>query len=81
MHLAEVSTSENLHNGHPSRLLRSVPVENERCAGGRTKTFPILQYKRLAFGAHPQLTLTVLDVNGKNLDFDHLSAVLHIRNR
>ena len=30
MHLAEISTSENLHNGRPSTLLRSVPVENER---------------------------------------------------
>ena len=46
VHLAEVSSSENLHNGHPSTLLRSVPVENER--SGRTETFPVLQYKRLA---------------------------------
>ena len=34
----------------------------------------------LPSGAHQQLTLTVLDINGKKLDFDHLSAVLHIRN-
>ena len=79
VHLAEVSTSENLHNGRPSALLRSVPVENERC-GVAEQTFPTLQYKMLALGAHPQLTLTVLDVIGKKLDFDHLSAVLHIRN-
>ena len=65
VHLAEVNTSENLHNGRPSTLLRSVPVENERCRGGWTESFPFLQYKSLAFGAHPQLTLTVLDVNGK----------------
>ena len=31
VHLAEISTSENLHSGRPSTLLRSVPVENERC--------------------------------------------------
>ena len=31
VHLAEVSTSENLHNGRPSTLLKSIPVENERC--------------------------------------------------
>ena len=80
MHLAGVSTSENLHNGRPSTLLRSVLVENERCGCGRTETFPTLQYKRLASGAYPQLTLTVLDVNGKKLSFDHLSAALHIRN-
>ena len=58
VHLAEVSTSENLHNGHPSTLLKSIPVENERCGGGRTESFPVLQYKRLASGSLSQLTLT-----------------------
>ena len=78
--LNEISTSENLHNGSPSTLLRTVPVENERCGGGRTETFPVLMYKRLALGANPQLILTLLDVNGKTLSFDYLSATLHIRN-
>ena len=50
VHLAEVSTSENLHNGRPSTLLKSVPVDNGRCGGGRTETFPVLQYKRLVSG-------------------------------
>ena len=80
VHLAEISTSDNLHNGRPSTLLRSVPVENEKCGGGRTETFPVLQYKRLAFGANPQLTLTILDVNGERLDFDYISVTLHFRN-
>ena len=65
MPLAEISTSDNQHNGRPSSLLRSVPVENEKCGGGRTETFPILQYKRLESGTFPQLTLMVLDVSGK----------------
>ena len=30
VHLAEISTSDNLHNGRPSTLLRSVPVDNEK---------------------------------------------------
>ena len=30
IHLAELSTSENLTNGQPSMLLRSIPVENEK---------------------------------------------------
>ena len=30
IHLAELSTSENLTNGQPSTLLRSIPVENEK---------------------------------------------------
>ena len=34
VHLAEVSTSENLHNGRLSTLLKSIPVQNERCGGG-----------------------------------------------
>ena len=79
VHLAEVSTSENLHNGRPSTLLKSIPVENERCGGGRTETYPVLQYKRLASGSLSQLTLTILDTGGRNLGFDCLSAVLHIR--
>ena len=72
VHLAEVSTSENLHNGRPSTL-------HERCGGGRTETFPVLQYKRLASGPLSQLTLTKLDMGGRKLGFDYLSAVLHIR--
>ena len=79
VHLAEVSTSENLHNGHPSTLLKSIPVGNERCGGGRTETFPVLQYKRLASGPLSQLTLTILDTGGRNLGFNYLSAVLNIR--
>ena len=80
VHLAEISTSDNQLNGRPSTLLRSVPGENEKCWGGRTETFPILQYKRLDSGTFPQLTLMVLDVSGKQLSFDYLSATLHIKN-
>ena len=54
VHHAGVSSSDNLRNGHPSTLLRSVPVENERCGSGRTETFPVLQYKRLAQSDNPQ---------------------------
>ena len=77
----------------PSTLLKSIPVENERCVcgcvcvcvcgwgggGGRTETFPVLQYKRLASGPLSQLTLTILHTGGRNLGFDYLRAVLHIR--
>ena len=57
VHLTEISTSENLYNSRPSTLLRSVPVKNERCGGGRTETFPGLQYKRMASGTVSHLTL------------------------
>ena len=70
VHLAEVSTSENIHNGRPSTLLKSVPVGNERCGGSRTKSFPVLQYKLLASGPLFQLTLTILDTSGRNIDLD-----------
>ena len=75
----EVSMSENLQNSRPSILLKSIPVKNKRCGGGRTETFPVLQYKRLASGPLSQLTLTILDMGGSKLGFDYLSAVLHIR--
>ena len=42
VHFAEVSTSENLHNGRPFTLLRSVPVENERCGGRPNRDIPYL---------------------------------------
>ena len=79
MHLAEASSSDILHNGHPSTLLRSVPVENEICGSGRTETFPVLQFKRLSSGSVSQLTISFRDTNGKSLNFDRLSATLHIR--
>ena len=41
---AELSTTENLTNGQPSTLLRSIPVENEKRGAGRTISFQVLQY-------------------------------------
>ena len=57
IHLAELSTSENLTNGKPSTLLRSIPVENKKRGAGRTISFQVLQYKRLAAGPISQLTI------------------------
>ena len=45
VHLAEISSSDNLHNGRPSTLFRSVPVEDEMCGGSRTESFLVQQYK------------------------------------
>ena len=83
VHLSELSTSDNLHNGAPSTLLRPVSVENERCNEGRTVSFPALQYKRLAAGVISNMTVKVLDEHGGggggDVDTNYLSAVLHIR--
>ena len=80
IHLAELSTSENLTNGRPSTLLRSIPVENEKRGAGRTITFQVLQYKRLAAGPISQLTISLSDSKGKRLPFEYISVTLHIRN-
>ena len=80
MHLAEVSSSDNVHNGHPSTLLRSVPVGNEMCGSGRTETFHVLQYKRLSSGPVSKLTISLTDTKGKRLLFEYINATLHIRN-
>ena len=80
MHLAEVSTSDNLHNGRPSTLLRSLPVEYEKCGAGRTEAIPVLQYKQLASGPIPQLTLTILDADEEKLILEFVSLTLYIRN-
>ena len=80
VHLAEVSSSDNLHNGNPSTLLRSVPVENEKCESGRTETSHVLQYKRFSSGPDSQLTISLRDTKGKRLPFQYINATLHIRN-
>ena len=59
VHLAEVSSSDNLQNGQTTTLLRSVPVGNEKCGSGRTETFHVLQYKRLSSGLFHLETLRV----------------------
>ena len=80
IHLAELSTSENLTNGQPNTLLRSVSVENEKRGAGRTISFQILQYKRVAAGPISQLTISLRDSKGKRSPFEYISATLHIRN-
>ena len=80
IHLAESSTSENLTNGQPSTLLRSIPVENETRGAGRTLSIQVLQYKRLAVSPISQLTISLRDTKEKRLPFEYISATLHIRN-
>ena len=80
IHLAELSTSENLTNGQPSTLLRSIPVENEKRGAGRSISFQVLQYKRLAAGPISLLTISLRDTKEKRLPFEYISATLHIRN-
>ena len=79
-HLAELSTSENLTNGQPSTLLRSIPVENDKRGVGRTISFQVLQYNRLAAGPISLLTVSLRDTKEKRLPFKYISATLHIRN-
>ena len=80
IHLAELSTSENLTNGQPSTLLGSIPVEDEKRGAGRTISYKVLQYKRLAAGPISQLTILLRDSKGKRLPFEYISATLHIIN-
>ena len=80
IYLAELSTSESLTNSQPSTLLRSIPVKNEKRGAGRTISFQVLQYKRLAASPISQLTISLIDNKGKRLPFEYISATLHIRN-
>ena len=70
IHLAELSTLENLTNGQPSTLLRSMPVENEKRGAGRTMSFQVLQYKRLAAGPISLQTISLRDTKEKRLPFE-----------
>lgn len=80
VHLGQLSTYQNIYNGMPSTLLRAVPVENEKCGGGRTEAFSVLQYKRLMNGDFPQLSVFVLDEYGKEIELEYVSVTLHIKN-
>ena len=79
VHLAEVSSSDNLHKGHPSTMLRSVPVENEKCGSGRTDAFHVLQYERLSSGPVSQLTISLRDTKGKRLPFKYQRDLTHTK--
>ena len=72
--------SENLTNGQPSTLIRSIPVENEKRGAGRNISFQVLHYKSLAAGHISQLTISHRDSKGKRLPFEYISTTLHIRN-
>ena len=82
IHLAELSTSENLTNGKPRTLLRSIPVENEKRGAGRTLSFQVLQYKRLAAGPISQLTISLKRPQRKRgcHSSTNKARTLHIRN-
>ena len=77
VHLAEISTTENITAPLYTVKIRS---RRERKMQGWSDTFPGLQYKRLASGTISQLTLAILDTSGRRLYLDHVSATLHIRN-
>lgn len=79
IHLSQISTTDNFYNGLPSTLLQSIPVENERCGGGRTTTLTSPQYKRLSHGDLPRLTLSIVDENHNPVSIDYLNITLHIR--
>ena len=79
IHLLQLSTFQNSYNGMPSTLLRSVPVENEKCGGGRTVAFQVLQYKKLMTGDIPQLTVFVMDEHGQKINLEYISITLYIK--
>ena len=70
----------------PSTLLKSIPVENERCVcvcvcgggGVSDRDIPRLAVQTASIGASFP-TLMILHTGGRNLGFDYLRAVLHIR--
>ena len=47
---------------------------------GRTISFQVLQYKRLAAGPISLVTISLSDTKEKRLPFEYISATLHIRN-
>ena len=74
-----LSTSQNIHNHHPSTLLRMLPVKTEECNWGRAESFNNPQYRRLENGTLNEITLSIRDAGHQLLPIAHLSCVLEIR--
>lgn len=79
IHLGQVSTTYNIQGGHPSTILRAVPVKTEKYNDGRTESFSPRQYKRLTQGNIPELIISVLDINHNPVNIGYLSLTLHIK--
>ena len=80
VHLDELSTSKNIHNGVPSTMLRCVPIEHVRRGDDDvTKDFINMQYKQLKADLIPQITVRILDAQGSPINISYLSLILHLR--
>ena len=79
IHLHELNSAENLHNGTPSTLLRVVPAGTLGFCDTEVIRFPSLQFKKLQPGYINALNLSVYGDNNKLVKIDDLSIILEVR--
>jgi hypothetical protein len=79
VHLDEINTSQNLHNGRPSTMLRVLPAGNVAYCDSQNERFTNLQFKQLANGHFESLNIRVTNQDGKDVNCDKLCIILEIK--
>ena len=79
IHLHELNSAENLHNGTPSTLLRVVPAGSLGFCDTEVVRFPSLQFKKIQHGHINALNLSVHGDNNKLVKIDDLCIILEIK--
>ena len=80
IHLQELNSAENLHNGVPSTILRIVPAGAQGFCDIAVVRFPTPQFKSLQRGHINALHLHIQG-DGKLVDVDDFCVVLEVRNK
>jgi hypothetical protein len=79
VHLNELNTYENVHNGFTSTLLRCLPVGSAAYCETVVVRFPKLQFKTLGASFFDSLSLYVTNQDGKHVQMDDFCVVLEVK--
>jgi len=81
IHLQELNSADNLHNGVPSTLLRVVSAGTLGFCDTEVIRFPTTQFKSLQHGHINALHLSIHGDENRLVGIDDFCAVLEIRNK
>lgn len=75
--LRQLSNSDNLFNGQPSKVLRSLPITKDRYGDTVSHVFTP-QFKKLECSYLNQFSITFIDNNNKTIEIENFTLVLEI---
>ena len=76
VHLDQINTTQNILQGQKSTLLRIVPTNDTEFGEVITLSFENPQFRRLNNGTIQELSISILDINGKRLDMNNYSCFI-----